>query len=76
MSENNGSSRKILKLARVIDEVAFQANLLALGASVERASTGADGLGFASVADEVHDLARRGALAAKPFPLTELERTS
>ncbi len=76
MSANNRSSRNIRKLIRIVDEVAFQANLLALGAAVERASTGADRLAFRSVADEVRELARRGALAAMPCPLAEHERTT
>jgi methyl-accepting chemotaxis protein len=57
MNDINESSGKISKIIKVIDEIAFQTNILALNAAV--------GMGFAVVADEVRSLAQRSAQAAK-----------
>ena len=65
MESVNDSSRKVVDIIGVIDGIAFQTNLLALNAAVEAARAGEHGRGFAVVAEEVRNLAKRSAAAAK-----------
>ncbi len=64
MGEINESSKQIDKIIKVIDDIAFQTNLLSLNAAVEAARAGKYGKGFAVVADEVRNLASNSAKAA------------
>ncbi|MDR3521640.1 MAG: methyl-accepting chemotaxis protein [Acidocella sp.] len=62
-------SREITNTIGVIDDIAFQTNILALNAGVEAARAGDAGRGFAVVASEVRALAQRSAEAAKSIKM-------
>ncbi|MEA3553261.1 MAG: nitrate- and nitrite sensing domain-containing protein [Campylobacterota bacterium] len=64
MDEINNKVTAINDAISIIDQIAFQTNILSLNAAVEAATAGEAGKGFAVVAQEVRNLASRSADAA------------
>ena len=76
MEEINIQVTAINEAISVIDQIAFQTNILSLNAAVEAATAGEAGRGFAVVAQEVRNLASRSAEAAKEIKIIVENATS
>ncbi|MDZ7819670.1 MAG: methyl-accepting chemotaxis protein [Aliarcobacter sp.] len=76
MEEINNQVIAINDAISIIDQIAFQTNILSLNAAVEAATAGEAGRGFAVVAQEVRNLASRSADAANEIKSIVLSATT
>lgn len=65
MDEISMRSDEISKIIKLIENIAFQTNIIALNASVEAARMGESGNGFGAIANEIRNLADQSAGASK-----------
>ena len=63
------SSKEIQKIVSLVEEIAFQTNILSTNAAIEAAKAGDSGKGFAVVAIEVRNLAKRSSQAVSEIKL-------
>jgi len=75
MSDIDDEVKAINEAIVIIDQIAFQTNILSLNAAVEAATAGEAGKGFAVVAQEVRNLAARSADAANEIKTLVLNAT-
>jgi len=75
MNEIDEEVNAINDAITIIDQIAFQTNILSLNAAVEAATAGEAGKGFAVVAQEVRNLASRSAEAANEIKQLVLNAT-
>jgi methyl-accepting chemotaxis protein len=76
MEDINSQVTAITEAITIIDQIAFQTNILSLNAAVEAATAGEAGKGFAVVAAEVRNLASRSAEAANEIKSLVLNATA
>jgi len=76
MDDINAQVSAITEAITIIDQIAFQTNILSLNAAVEAATAGEAGKGFAVVAAEVRNLASRSAEAANEIKSLVLNATT
>ena len=76
MNEIQRATASINEAVAVVENIAFQTNILSLNAAVEAATAGEAGKGFAVVAQEVRNLANRSAEAAKTIKLLAQQAAS
>ncbi len=69
MNKINESTKEINKIVDIIDDIAFQTNLLSLNADIEASRVGKYGKGFAVVANSVRTLANKSTISVKETSL-------
>ncbi|MEG1027569.1 MAG: methyl-accepting chemotaxis protein, partial [Oscillospiraceae bacterium] len=65
ITDISSKSAEVEKIVKIIEDISFQTNILALNATVEAARAGVAGKGFAVVAGEVKNLAQKTAEAVR-----------